>query len=90
MNRSREGKELERDTMPPNEAPLAHIYPEAEEPRTTTSTLTARVSDNQIRIEDKLYSTAKLAELHPGGPLFIKVKLYRREYQLQFHLRVLR
>merc|ERR1712117_820759 len=27
---------------------------------------------NQIRIEDKLYSTEKLANIHPGGPMFIK------------------
>ena len=30
---------------------------------------------NQIRIEDKLYSTEKLANIHPGGPLFIKVHI---------------
>ena len=30
---------------------------------------------NQIRIEDKLYSTEKLANIHPGGPLFIKAHI---------------
>ena len=35
----------------------------------------AAVPENHIRVEDKLYSTEKLANLHPGGPLFIKVKL---------------
>jgi fatty acid desaturase (delta-4 desaturase) len=33
----------------------------------------APVPVGRIRIEDKLYSTEKLSELHPGGPLFIKV-----------------
>ena len=36
---------------------------------------TAAIPENQIRVEDKLYSTEKLADLHPGGPLFIKVLL---------------
>lgn len=27
----------------------------------------------QIRVEGKIYSAEKLAELHPGGPLFIQV-----------------
>ena len=26
-----------------------------------------------IRVEDKVYSAEKLAAMHPGGPLFIKV-----------------
>ena len=26
-----------------------------------------------IRVEDKIYSAKKLANMHPGGPLFIKV-----------------
>ena len=30
------------------------------------------VREDQIRVENKLYSTEKLANLHPGGPLFIK------------------
>jgi len=33
---------------------------------------TAPVRGDQIRVENKLYSTEKLANLHPGGPLFIK------------------
>jgi fatty acid desaturase (delta-4 desaturase) len=33
----------------------------------------APVPIGRIRIEDKLYSTAKMSEIHPGGPLFIKV-----------------
>ena len=40
------------------------------------------IPGNQIRVENKLYSTEKLAELHPGGPLFIKVKLCFSYYQL--------
>ena len=35
----------------------------------------ADIPENHIRIEDKLYSTKKLAEIHPGGPLFIKVQV---------------
>ena len=34
----------------------------------------APVPVDQIRVEDKLYSTEKLAELHPGGPIFIRVR----------------
>ena len=34
---------------------------------------TAPVRGDQIRVENTLYSTEKLANLHPGGPLFIKV-----------------
>jgi len=36
------------------------------------ATTVAAVPENLIRVEDKLYSTEKLANLHPGGPLFIK------------------
>ena len=57
-------------TMPPNEAPLAQIYERDDQ---HGATVTAAVPENQIRVEDKLYSTEKLADLHPGGPLFIKV-----------------
>jgi hypothetical protein len=32
------------------------------------------VPGGQIRVEDKLYSAQKLSEIHPGGPLFIKVR----------------
>ena len=60
-------------TMPPNEAPLASFYP-GEDERHSSAPTVARVQDDQIRVEDKLYSTKKLAELHPGGPLFIKVR----------------
>ena len=59
--------------MPPNEAPLASFYP-GEDERHSSAPTVARVQDDQIRVEDKLYSTEKLAELHPGGPLFIKVR----------------
>ena len=60
--------------MPPNEAPLMTIYPEDDQ-RHRATTAVADVPDNQIRVENKLYSTQKLASLHPGGPLFIKVQL---------------
>jgi len=56
--------------MPPNEAPLMTIYPEDDQRHRATAV--ADVPDNQIRVENKLYSTQKLASLHPGGPLFIK------------------
>ena len=58
--------------MPPNEAPLMTIYPGDDQRQRTTTV--AAVPENQIRVEDKLYSTEKLANLHPGGPLFIKVR----------------
>ena len=54
-------------TMPPNEAPITAAFIE-----NTRRTVVAPVPDGQIRVEDKLYSTQKLAELHPGGPLFVK------------------
>ena len=57
-------------TMPPNEAPITAAFIE-----NTRRTVVAPVPDGQIRVEDKLYSTEKLAELHPGGPLFVKVDL---------------
>jgi hypothetical protein len=31
------------------------------------------ISPESIRIEDTIYSAKKLAAIHPGGPLFIKV-----------------
>ena len=31
------------------------------------------VPENMIRVEDRVYSAEKLIDLHPGGPLFIKV-----------------
>nr|UZZ64684.1 front-end desaturase [Platychelipus littoralis] len=30
------------------------------------------IDENSIRVENKIYSSKKLADLHPGGPLFIK------------------
>ena len=48
------------------------IYPGDDQRQRTTTV--AAVPENQIRVEDKLYSTEKLANLHPGGPLFIKVR----------------
>ena len=32
-----------------------------------------QVKEGFIRVEDKVYSTEKLSQIHPGGPLFIKV-----------------
>ena len=58
--------------MPPNEAPLLTTYPMDKEDERDTAV--AVVPENQIRVENKLYSTEKLANLHPGGPLFIKVQ----------------
>ena len=49
-----------------------HDLRDSDEERDTT---VAAVPGDQIRIEDKLYSTEKLANLHPGGPLFVKVFL---------------
>ena len=34
-----------------------------------------KVEDGFIRVEDKIYSADKLANFHPGGPLFVKVRL---------------
>jgi hypothetical protein len=31
------------------------------------------VKDGFIRVEDKIYSAEKLANFHPGGPVFVKV-----------------
>ncbi len=33
-----------------------------------------QVEEGTILVEDKIYSADKLAKLHPGGPLFIKVR----------------
>ena len=49
------------------------VYPEDDQRHRATAAV-ADVPDNQIRVENKLYSTQKLASLHPGGPLFIKVQ----------------
>ena len=32
-----------------------------------------QVQDGFIRVEDKIYSAEKLANFHPGGPIFVKV-----------------
>ncbi len=32
-----------------------------------------KIDDGLIRVEDKIYSAEKLANFHPGGPLFVKV-----------------
>ena len=37
--------------------------------------MSAAISMNKSIRMFKLYSTEKLAELHPGGPLFVKVDL---------------
>ena len=64
--------------MPPNEAPVTAVYRQQEEDQnglaTAPVTKVAPVPVDQIRVEDKLYSTEKLAELHPGGPIFIRVR----------------
>ena len=65
--------------MPPNEGPLAQIYSRDDQ---HGATATAAVPENQIRVEDKLYSTEKLANLHPGGPLFIKVGSFVAPYKV--------
>ena len=57
--------------MSSNEGPLAGVNPTV-----------AAIPENQIRIEDKLYSTEKLADLHPGGPLFIKVQIHNYMYRV--------
>ena len=61
--------------MPPNEAPMTAAFIEDSDDRTASRPAVAAVPDGQIRVEDKLYSTQKLADLHPGGPLFVKVTL---------------
>ena len=61
--------------MPPNEAPMTAAFIEDSDDRTAGRPAVAAVPDGQIRVEDKLYSTQKLADLHPGGPLFVKVTL---------------
>ena len=58
--------------MPPNEQPITAAFIE------NTRRAVAPVPDGQIRVEDKLYSTQKLADLHPGGPLFVKVDILCR------------
>ena len=37
-----------------------------------------QVEEGTIRVVDKIYSADKLATLHPGGPLFIKVRHTRK------------
>ena len=64
--------------MPPNEAPLLTTYLRDRDDQQDKTV--AAVPEYQIRIEDKLYSTEKLANLHPGGPLFIKVQLSLQIY----------
>ena len=59
--------------MPPNEAPVSAVFREDDQSRAAEPPKVAPVPANQIRVEDKLYSTEKLAELHPGGPIFIRV-----------------
>ena len=60
--------------MPPNEAPVSAVFREDDQRRAGEPPKVAPVPANQIRVEDKLYSTEKLAELHPGGPIFIRVR----------------
>jgi hypothetical protein len=38
-----------------------------------TEIMAPQVEEGSIRVEDKIYSAEKLSQLHPGGPLFIKV-----------------
>lgn len=64
--------------MPPNEASVTAVYRQEEDQNGQNGLAAARVTKvapvpiNQIRVEDKLYSTEKLAEMHPGGPIFIR------------------
>ena len=67
-NNLRPERKLTLAKMPPNEAPITATYISSSRRQTV-----AAVPEGQIRVEDKLYSTEKLAELHPGGPLFVKV-----------------
>ena len=63
--------------MPPNEGPpMTKNVTNNNHTKTNDNHATAAIPENQIRVEDKLYSTEKLADLHPGGPLFIKVLLW--------------
>lgn len=58
--------------MPPNSTETAMIsWPSAEAANSDGGV--DSVGEDQIRVEDKIYSTKKLIDLHPGGPLFIKV-----------------
>ena len=62
--------------MPPNEGPpMTKNVTNNNHTKTNDNHTIAAIAENQIRVEDKLYSTEKLADLHPGGPLFIKVLL---------------
>ena len=71
-------KTVLRSKMPPNEAPVTAIYREHpdEDDRNGSPVVrkVAPVPVDQIRVEDKLYSTERLAEMHPGGPIFIRVR----------------
>ena len=63
--------------MPPNEAPVTAIYRQQDEDDLGASPVVHKVAPvpvDQIRVEDKLYSTERLAEMHPGGPIFIRVR----------------
>jgi len=51
---------------------MTAAFIEDSDDRTAGRPAVAAVPDGQIRVEDKLYSTQKLADLHPGGPLFVK------------------
>ena len=47
------------------------------------------IPSGSIRVEDKVYNAAKLAEKHPGGPLFVKAFAGRDATQafLSYHRR---
>ena len=61
--------------MPPNEAPVTAIYRDEDDLGASPVVhKVAPVPADQIRVEDKLYSTERLAEMHPGGPIFIRVR----------------
>jgi hypothetical protein len=35
-----------------------------------------KLPEDSIRVEDSIYSAKKLADIHPGGHLFIRVSIY--------------
>ena len=55
----------------------------------TTATSTPPVDPASILIEDKYYSAEQLAQMHPGGPLFLKAFAGRDATQafLSYHRR---
>ncbi len=52
----------------------------AEPPRNNNNS--AMVEPGRIRVEDKVYTADKLAEIHPGGPLFIQVSNWKPSFRI--------